>query len=444
MQGVPAPGGVSAVTSDLPAGPILVALAAAGLGSLFATGDAALTSLPEGRLQALAARKDRNGVAFQRYARDRVRVLSRWLVARVVAISVAVAVIDRTAEVQGLAGLGPLVAVLSAVVTYGLLTEVLGTLARRRSEEVGVLALRFLWPLEWVVVPLAEPLALLGRFIDRRLSPRRTADARVTETEVEWVVTEGQRAGAIANEPAEMIRNVLDFKDLTTKDVMVPRRRVMGIEVTASLTSVVTLVSSEGHSRYPVYRGTLDNIVGLLYAKDLFRVVDKGLLATSTVPDLVRSPVLFVVETQSAASILREMRAQNLHMAVVSDEFGGTSGLVTLEDIIEEIVGDIRDEYDVESEAQVQDVGEGRFVADAAVPLSDLAERLGKTFPDDGDFESLGGLLVHHAGRVPMVGAVVELDGLRFIVLEADETRVVKVEIVPSGSERRPVAVSAS
>jgi CBS domain containing-hemolysin-like protein len=123
-------------------------------------------------------------------------------------------------------------------------------------------------------------------------------------------------------------------------------------------------------------------------------------------------------------------------MAIVSDEFGGISGLVTLEDILEEIVGDIRDEHD--REAPIQPMGDGRVVADASVPLADLAQALGKSLPDDGEFESLGGLIVSRAGRVPEVGATVQVGGLKLIVREADETRVVKVEIVP---ERAPQAV---
>src|SRR6185295_8066739 len=146
--------------------------------------------------------------------------------------------------------MGWAVAVLGAVVSYGASAEILSTLARRRPEQVGAFALRFLWPLEWAVVPLAEPLLILGRLVDRRYPEERPVDARMTETEVEWAVTEGQKAGAIAEEPAEMIRNVLDFKDLAAREVMVPRRKVFGIELSTSLEKVVEIVSAEGHSRY--------------------------------------------------------------------------------------------------------------------------------------------------------------------------------------------------
>lgn len=405
------------------------------VGALFAAGDAALSEIPQGRLQALSA--DRAGAAFRRFASDPLPILSRWLVGRVAAVSVATALLEDVARGAGLdRGALPL-AVLGAVFTYGTFTEIASTLARRRAERVGSLALVFLRPLEWMLVPLADPLALVARAVGRRVPKSRPVDPRVTETEVEWVVSEGERAGAIANGPAEMIRKVLDFKDLTAREVMVPRRHILGIELATPLLEVMALVAAEKHSRYPVYRENLDTVVGLLNAKDLFALVGEGGPGTMKLSEVVRAPVLFFSESQSAAKILQDMRSRRQHMAIVSDEFGGTAGLVTLEDIIEEIVGDIRDEHDVE--APIQSMGDGRVVADASVPLADLAQALGKPLPDDGEFESLGGLIVSRAGRVPKVGATLQVGGLKLIVREADETRVVKVEIVP---ERVPQAAT--
>ena len=160
-----------------------------------------------------------------------------------------------------------------------------------------------------------------------------------------------------------------------------------------------------------------------------------GRLSTTKLADILRTPVMFVSEHQPAAKILQDMRSRRLHMAIVSDEFGGTAGLVTLEDVIEEIVGDIRDEHDLES--PIQTMGDGRVVADGSVALADLAQALGKPLPDDGEFESLGGLIVSRAGRVPKVGATLQVGGLKLIVREADEKRVVKVEIVPERDPRR-------
>jgi putative hemolysin len=412
------------------------------LGSLFATGDAALNALSEARLEALTQGKGPAGDAFRRYNNDRPRVLARWLVGRIMAISLAAALIDEAAERnQMLSGFGVILAVLVAVLIYGTLTEILATVAKRRPDEVGAFTLRVLGPFEWGLAPLAAPLALLGRFIERRF-PVRHADPDIAESEVEWVVSQGERTGAIANEPAEIIRNVLDLKDLVVKGVMVPRRRVAAFEMGTSLAEVVEVVSAKGHSRYPVYRETLDSVVGLLYAKDLFKVVREGRVGKTALTDVIRMSVLFVVETQPAASVLREMRAKGLHVAVVIDEFGGTSGIVTLEDVLEEIVGELRREDD--RAPQIQEIGQGRFLADAAVSLADLSSRLGRDLPADGEFESLGGLLVHRAGRVPEVGSELEVDGLHFVVREAEDTHVVKVEIAVDRDRPAQLARSAS
>ena len=422
-----------------PVEPIAVAAIAAAIGSLFASADAALTSLPEARLQTLVDEGKEDG--FARYSKDRLRLLSRWLVLRVVALTAAAVLLDRAF----LGSMGPAAsgffAVVSAVLIYATFAEVLGTIARRRPEEVGRLALKWLRPLEYLVLVVAEPLALLGRWASALVPERGTSsDARHTETEVEWLVSKGERAGALEKEPATMIRNVLDFKNLTAKEVMIPRRRVSSIDHATPLEKVLEDVSKDGHSRYPVFREALDNVVGLLYVKDLFDVVRSGKLKSTKLDDLLRKPVLFVAESQSALAVLREMRSKRLHLALVSDEFGGTSGIVTLEDIIEEIVGDIRDEYDTEEPAAITKLAEGRYVADAAIPLGDLELHLGRKLPEDGDFESLGGLIVHRAGRVPEVGATVALAGYQLIVREADETRVVKVEIVRAEPELAPPA----
>jgi len=218
---------------------------------------------------------------------------------------------------------------------------------------------------------------------------------------------------------------------------MVPRAKISAIDSSTPLTRALEIVANDGHSRYPVFRESLDQIVGLLYAKDLFRAVRDDKSATAgKLLDLVRNPVFFVSENQPLASILRDMKQKRQHLAIVSDEFGGTAGVITLEDILEELVGDIRDEYD--TEGLLDPIGENRFVADASISIADLAAQLKRDIPIDGDFESLGGLIVHRAGGVPPPGTVITIDGLNLTVREADEKRVVKVEV----STKRAPSVS--
>jgi len=406
------------------------ALVCAAFGSVFAAIDAALSSLNPARLSALHDESKglaRAGIA--RYLKNPTAQQSQWLVGRVICMGLAAVL-----AAEALAPFVPrwslaAVGALYAVFTYGTFAEIGITLARSRADAFAVSVLPFIRPLELVVLPLAAPLSLLGQRAARWLGPDGPRDARLTETEVEWVVAEGQKHGSLGPEPAEMIRNVLELKDLVARDVMVSRTRVSAIEVSTPLSEVLRFVASEGHSRFPVYRDQVDNIVGLLYAKDLFRLLEDGKLQSTLLGDLVRAPVNFVPETQGVSSVLREMRSRRLHMAVVIDEFGGVSGIVTLEDILEVIVGEIRDEYDTE-DAPIQELGDGRLLADAAVSVHDLSAYLRAEIPENGDYESLGGLILHQAGKVPAVGARIEAFNLAFIVREGDEKRITKVEII--------------
>jgi putative hemolysin len=354
---------------------------------------------------------------------------SQWLVGRVVFMALGAVLVANLVAPFAPRWSVALLGALGAVATYGTFAEIGISLGRSRADDFALRLLPFIRPFELLVVPLAAPLAVLGRWTSRWVKQDSPPNARLTETEVEWVVTEGQKHGSLGREPAEMIRNVLELKDLVVRDVMIPRTRVCAIEMGRPIPDVLRVVATEGHSRYPVYREKVDNIVGLLYAKDLFRLLKDVKLQATPLADLVRTPVNFVPETQGVSSVLRDMRARRLHMAVVIDEFGGVSGIVTLEDILEVIVGEIHDEYDTE-EAPIQDLGDGRLLVDAAVSVHDLSAYLGAKIPDDGDYESLGGLLIHHTGRVPPMGTHIDAFNFSFVVREADEKRIIKVEIV--------------
>jgi CBS domain containing-hemolysin-like protein len=226
-----------------------------------------------------------------------------------------------------------------------------------------------------------------------------------------------------------MIRNVLDFGDLRAGDVMVPRTHVSAIDVDIPADELLRFIKSRTHSRYPVYRERIDNIVGILHVKDLVAYASETDLRTVKVAEVMRTPVVFVPETQSASSLLKDMRSGRRHLAIIIDEFGGMSGIVTLEDIVEEIVGDIRDEHDSD-DPPIVDLGNGRLMVDAGVPIGDLSRYLGVELPEDGDYNSLGGFMVERLGQVPPVGETLSDYGLDFVVRDADERRIAKVEII--------------
>jgi CBS domain containing-hemolysin-like protein len=409
------------------------ALAASLVGSVFAGGRGLLASMPMTRVSAL--RDDsmgRSKAALERYLEHAPRIQSRWLVGRVLCTALTAALISDA--IRALPSRWTVViAVCGTLATYGLLAE-LGTLLARRSPDRALpVLLRLLRPLEALIIPVAAPLTLLARAASRILPPPHPVDGRTTEHEVEILLAEGAKAGTLGEDRAEMIKKVLEFNDLTAVEVMVPRTSLTAIPADTPLDEVLRIIAQMGHSRYPVYRGTIDNIVGLLYAKDLLRALSASEVPDGGIEPFIRAPVNFVPETQPVSALLREMRGRRLHMAVVVDEYGGVSGIVTLEDIIEEIIGDIQDEHDAE-ENPIVELGDGRVLVDAAMPLDDLSRFLGATLPAEGDIQSVGGMLVSRAGHVPSAGSEVLAHGFRFVVREADERRVAKVEVsrVPS------------
>lgn len=333
-------------------------------------------------------------------------------------------------------------ALVGVLFAYGIPSYVGMSVARRFAEALLPGVLRVLRPFELVIAPLAAPLSWLGQTVAGRFR-KAPPSSDVAESEVEILVNQGEQEGSLGHEPAEMIRNVLDFGDLRAGDVMVARTQVTAIDVDAPTEEALKIIAARPHSRYPVYRERIDNIVGILHVKDLITQAATTDIRTLRISDVMRNPVVFVPESQSASSLLVDMRSGlRHHMAIVIDEFGGMSGVVTLEDIIEEIVGDIRDEHDTE-EPPIVDLGNGRLMVDAGVPIGDLSRYLGVELPESDEYNSLGGFLIERMGQVPSVGDTLTELGLDFVIRDADDRRVAKVEIIrtvvpPGGPESLP------
>jgi CBS domain containing-hemolysin-like protein len=401
---------------------VLPALAAA----LFAAASFAFASLSGTRRAALSeALSGKTKQALDRYIAREDAIESRWLALRVVGIASAALLLS--AQLPFGRWQLPL-ATLAALLGYGIPAQIARVVVERTAERSAPVLLRLLMPFELLVAPIAAPIVALGNLVGRMVT-RQPPDAKVTETEVEIIVNEGELNGALQHDQSEMIRNVLDFGSVTAGELMVPRTHVVAFDVNTPIDEVLRRVSETEHSRYPVYRGTIENVFGVLHVKDLLSRAAAQDVKKLTMEQIVRTPVAFVPESQPASSVLKDMRAGRHHMAIVIDEFGSTNGIVTLEDLIEEIVGDIRDEHDAQ-EAPIVDLGDGRLMVDASVPIADLSRYLGTELPDDGDYTSLGGFIISRAGRVPRVGSKISTDGMEFLVREADERHVSKVEIV--------------
>ena len=273
-----------------------------------------------------------------------------------------------------------------------------------------------------VIGPLTTGLLRLARPPRARSEARSNGGGAVDPGGSE---TEDPEAGVDETEERRLLQSVVDFGGTLVREVMTPRPDIVAIAHDATVAEFRALFAEEEYSRIPVYEDNLDNILGFVFAKDL--VTLDGVHGTSrVVPQLLR-PAHVVPEGKRVAELLRELQLKHVQSAIVVDEYGGTAGLVTIEDLLEEIVGEIRDEYDDESEPIV-DEGDGRFVLLAKVSVGDMVEHLGVTVERDG-FETVGGYLLTRLGRVPAIGETVEIDDLIVEILEAERRRVRKVRV---------------
>lgn len=405
------------------------------VGAAFAAVDEAMIAVGAARLRVARERNDANGRAATRYLTDANSIQARLLAGRVLC-NAGTAVFAAHAGFVWFDLWGAAIATAVGALSYATIVSIATTFVVRRAGRWGLPLLRFCRPLELLMVPLAAPLLRITGAINRAF-PARPEDApeRVTEVDVEQMIDQGEEHGSITEEHAELLRSVLEFTDTVTREVMVPRTAMVAFAIDTPLDQVVRAVIARGHSRYPVYRDRIDQIEGILYAKDLFRVVGEqgrpiGDLASVILPSVIRQPVFYSAESQKISDLLREMQLRRTHVAIVIDEFGGTSGMVTLEDIIEEIVGEIRDEHDG-AEAPVRRIAPGRYMANASVSVHDLAEVTGLKLPEDSrDYDSLGGMIVDIAGRVPLRGESIDVGSHHLIIRDADERHVTRVELV--------------
>ena len=245
--------------------------------------------------------------------------------------------------------------------------------------------------------------------------------------EVLSVVEDHEDGAEVDEAQKEMIEAVFDLSDTDAEQVMTPRTDVNGIDVTATLEQVKGAILEYGHSRIPVYEQTIDNIVGILYAKDMIRYV--GNTEDFDLRSVLREAMM-IPESKNVGELLAEFKANKVHLALVLDEYGGTAGLVTIEDILEELVGEIQDEYEqTEQTPQIERISDQTLRVDARVEIDDLNDELDVELPEDEDYDTVGGFVFATLGHIPKAGEAFDYEGMRFTVTEAERTRVVRVEV---------------
>ena len=349
-------------------------------------------------------------------------------------------------DVLSLLGLSPFAsgvsAVVSTVVVVSILAIVLGVFLPRAiatRHPTGTLVL-LAWPirvLNIVLTPVVVLLFGLTRVLARPFGASPEAAALVTEEELKALVETGEKQGLIEEEERELIHSVFAFGEKLAHEVMVPRTDIVAIDVETPMREVMDLVMRSGRSRIPVYQQNADDVIGILYVKDLLREIARGRF-DGALRELLR-PAHFVPETKKVAELLREMQQQKIHLAIVVDEYGGTSGLVTIEDLVEEIVGEIRDEFETDEE-RVIPVSEEEAVMDGRVPFEDVKELFALEVPESEEYDTLAGFIVHELGRMPRAGDVVYAGRVSFTVedVQARRARRIRVKREPTEAATRP------
>jgi putative hemolysin len=410
-----------------------------GLSGFFALARTALTNSHKSRLRHLAEEKVRGAAWAERVAEDSVRLLTTVQFGQVLSRLLAAAV-AATTFTPGLgrwlekASFPPSLANgISLLVLTGALAIVLLMLGEKLPEALALrnpegIALSLAWIIHLFSIlfaPIVRLITRAGQWLAGSTPGEHEGLPFITEEEIKTLVDAGQEEGVIEEDEKAMIYSIFAFGDTAAREVMIPRIDIVAVEINTPLNEALQVIVAAGHSRIPVYRDNIDNIQGILYAKDFLEwwhedVNDRSLA------NLLR-PAYFVPESKMLDDLLAELQQRKVHIAVVVDEYGGTAGLVTIEDILEEIVGEIQDEYDSE-EAPFQVTGEDEYVFNSRIDLDDVNQMLDTHLPtEQGD--TLGGFIYSQLGKVPAAGEVILFDGYSFEVMSVVNRRIKKVRV---------------
>ncbi|MCO7239869.1 hemolysin family protein [Aeromicrobium sp. CnD17-E] len=396
---------------------VVLAVAAGTLASV----DAALSSFSRARAAELREEGRGGAVPLGRILEDPAPALNTVLLLRVVCETAAVVLVALVVDdrVDGLWWQIVVAVAIMVVVSYVLIGVGPRTLGRQHSEAVALASAGPVRLLTALLGPVPRLLIVLGNALTPGRGFREGPFA--SEVEVRELVDLAAASSVIESDESRMIQSVFELGDTIVREVMVPRPDLVFIEQSKTLRQAMSLCLRSGYSRVPVIGENLDDVLGMAYLKDVTkRVFDNHVAESTERIDSIMRPCLFVPDTKPADDLLKEMQAQRTHVAIVVDEFGGTSGMVTIEDILEEIVGEITDEYDTEPD-ELESLSDGSYRVSARYDVDDLGELFDVDL-DDEDVDSVGGLLAKHLGKVPIPGSTVEVEGLR-LVAEAPSGR---------------------
>ena len=432
---------------------ILIILLLILINGFFVGAEIAFVSVRRTRLDELAEAGDRRAKRAQKLMRDPGRFLAVIQVAitflgalasAVAAVSIVTVVAEPLRGITLIADQADTIALLLVTFIVSVVSIVLGELipkgfALANPDRIALAVSGPITLFAKIVSPLVAVLVLLTKIISKPFGIDPTRTPELSAAEIRLIVEQGSQQGVLEAEEEQMISAVMSLSDSKLHEVMVPRIDIVAIDQEASFDDAVTLVLTEGHSRTPLYKESVDHIVGILYAKDLLRIIAAG-GPSPRLRDIMR-PALFVPESQAVDDLLNELQRRRVHMAIVLDEYGGTAGLVTIEDLLEEIVGEIQDEFDEEEPMKVI-VREGEAILDGRADIDEMGELVDPALEleDDEEYDTVGGFVYHRIGRVPVVGDTVAVDPFKITVIKVIGRRVGKVRVTWDAGPAKPAA----
>jgi putative hemolysin len=432
---------------------ILIILVLILINGFFVAAEIAFVSVRRTRLDELAEAGDRRAKRAQVLMRDPGRFLAVIQVAitflgalasAVAAVSIVTVVSEPLRQIAFLADYADTIALLFVTSIVAIISIVLGELipkglALGNPDRIALTVSGPITLFAKIVSPLVAVLVALTRLISKPFGIDPTRTPELSAAEIRLIVEQGSQQGVLEAEEEQMISAVMSLSDSKLHEVMVPRIDIAAIDQEASFDDAVTLVLTEGHSRTPLYKESVDHIVGILYAKDLLRIIAAG-GPRPRLRDIMR-PALFVPESQAVDDLLNELQRRRVHMAIVLDEYGGTAGLVTIEDLLEEIVGEIQDEFDEEEPMKVI-LRDGEAILDGRADIDEMGELVDPPLEleDDEEYDTVGGFVYHRIGRVPVVGDTVAVDPFTITVIKVTGRRVGKVRVTWDAGAAKPVA----
>lgn len=400
------------------------------LSAFFSSAETALTTVNKHRLRALAEEGNRNAQRVLKLIENPAKMLSAILIGNnIVNISASALATTLTTNVFGSKFVGVSTGILTLVVLlFGEITP--KSLATLYNEKIALTYIHVVAPLVTLLTPviwLVDKLSGIIFFILR--VDRDAANNQMTEGELRTIVDVSVEDGVIEKEEKSMINNVVDFGDSKAKDVMVPRADMALVSVDATFDEVFEIFNEEHYSRLPVYDDNKDTVIGIVYLKDLFFFQNQNdnKKMTFSIRNIMREP-FFVYEYQKTSSIMAEMRNRFVSLAIVLDEYATAVGLITIEDLIEEIVGEIRDEFDMDELKMITKISDNHYEIDAAMKLSDLEDSIGIELESE-NYDSLGGYVIELLDHLPNVGETVKKDGITFQVVSMEKNRIDRIAV---------------